>query len=92
MKKYMTDEELYDDLHDTERREEIRSAVAKTPAEAAEHRRKAASARKFRSFLQKMDNKDYRRVSGGAIVAKPTKKDRDDQRKRIKAYLGRSGM
>ena len=92
MKKYMTNQELDDYLYDTERREEIRSAVAKTPSEAEAHRRKAAGARKARAFLLKTDNKKYRQVSGGCISARPTKKEREDQRKRIKAILGRSGM
>lgn len=86
MKKIRTDEDIYAMLREAEMREERKATVAKTQAEKAEHHRKAESARNCRLHLQ---NKGYQRLSGGSIVAKASKKD---QRQRIKALLGRSGM
>ncbi len=76
-------------LLDVERRERSLANTAKKESDAVEHRRKANAAKSCRERLQ---NKGYQRSGGGYIYTARMARDREDQRKRIKSLLGRSGM
>ena len=76
-------------LLDVERRERSLASSAKKQSDAVEHRRKANAARVCRERRQ---NKEYQRSAGGFICTERMARDREDQRRRIKAMLGRSGM
>lgn len=89
MKYKINEDPVIGHLMDVERRERALATSAKKQSDAVEHRRKADAAKTCRERLQ---NKGYQRSDGGYIYTARMARDREDQRRRIKAMLKRSGV